>query len=84
LRAAALASSVRSAASAYVFDNDLRLEREHLGIAEEREASVLCATISFSRKIRRNRRESTRTGRKEPGRQDTHRDPSNAMPDMLG
>jgi hypothetical protein len=32
LRAAALASSVRSAASAYVFGNDLRLEREHLGV----------------------------------------------------
>ena len=32
-----------------------------------------CAAMSFSRNSRRNRRESTRTGRKKPGRHDTQR-----------
>jgi hypothetical protein len=36
--------------------------------------------MSFSRNSRRNRRESTRTGRKKPGRQDTQRWPSGEMP----
>src|SRR3984893_17661346 len=35
---------------------------------------------SFSRNSRRNSRESTRTGRKKPGRQDTHLWPSKEMP----
>jgi hypothetical protein len=36
--------------------------------------------MSFSRNSRRNRRESTRTGRKKPGWHDTHRLPSSEMP----
>src|SRR3984893_4913983 len=35
---------------------------------------------SFSRNSRRNSRESTRTGRKKPGRQDTHLRPSKEIP----
>ena len=49
-------------------------------IAEELQAAGACAAMSFSRNSRRNRRESTRTGRKKPGRQDTQRLPSNEMP----
>ncbi len=39
-----------------------------------------CAATSFSRNKRQNRLESTRTGRKKRGRQDTHRLPSSDMP----
>ena len=49
-------------------------------LAEELQAAGSVAAASFSKNSRRNRRESTRTGRKKPGRQDTQRSPSSEMP----
>src|ERR1700738_1892925 len=49
-------------------------------VAEEREAVALCAAASICRKSRRNRRESTRTGRKNVGRQAIQRSPSSDRP----
>jgi hypothetical protein len=49
-------------------------------ITEEAEAAGVGVAMSFSRNNRRNRRESTRTGRKNPGRQDSQRLPSSEMP----
>src|SRR5712692_6557166 len=43
-------------------------------------APAPCAAASFSRTSLRNRRESTRTGRKKPGRQAIQRSPSREMP----
>src|SRR5262252_4493457 len=43
-------------------------------------ASCLWAAASRCRNRRRKRRESTRTGRKKPGRQETQREPSSEMP----
>src|SRR6202035_2783317 len=48
--------------------------------AEELQLAGFVAAISFSRNSRRNKRESTRTGRKKPGRHATQRSPSSAMP----
>ena len=48
-------------------------------IAEELQAAGLVAASSLSRNSR-NRRDSTRTGRKKPGRHDTQRSPSSEMP----
>ena len=49
-------------------------------IAEEAQPALVIAARSSSRKSRRNRRDSTRTGRKNPGRQAIQRVPSGETP----
>ena len=68
----ALRSGARKAVNAFVSACSV--------VAEEVEAAGLVAAASILRNSRRNSRESTRTGRKKPGRPDTQRCPSSAMP----
>ena len=49
-------------------------------LAEERQPAAAWASASPSRKSRRNRRESTRTGKRKPGLHCTQRVPSNDIP----
>ena len=69
---------------------DMRERREPLGedgrigergvLAEEAQLAGVEALRELARNSRRNSRESTRTGRKKPGRQATQRSPSGEMP----